>query len=194
MNIQGIVHAALASYLAATLCATALAKLRNWHVSATGLIREGVVPNAGIRTILLTVCVSEFSLATLLAFGIEVAVAGFASAALFVIFAGYRLVVAKRTKSVMCSCAGEHRSDPATPPIVIGSVVACLIQAAFGCALALNSESLGYPLALLPIAAWAIPIVILAACMRRRSETADHNARFTSDFFHLGSADLRIRP
>jgi hypothetical protein len=40
MSALGILHVLLAAYLSATLCATALAKLRNRQTSYAGMMRE----------------------------------------------------------------------------------------------------------------------------------------------------------
>lgn len=193
MNAPAIVHTLLAAYLAATLGATALAKLRNWGTSLAGMIRESVVPGPGIKVVLLAVSVSEFSLATLIAFDIESRIAGLAASTLFVLFAGYRLVVAAKTKSMICSCAGKIRNDPGSPPVVLGATLACLLMAACAGALALDSRSPGYPLDLISIAAWLAPILGLAVGARRQRGKHDRDSTLTGEFFQLGSADLSVR-
>jgi hypothetical protein len=193
MNAPGILHELLAAYLAATLCATALAKLRNWRTSTAGMMREDVIPGPGIPVALLAVSLAELALATLLAFGVASWGAGLAAAALFALFAVYRLVVAAKTKSVTCSCAGEIRTDPGSPPVVLGSTLACLLMAACAGVLAFDSRSPGYPLALLAIATWAVPAIALAVGMRRRPDRPATDSVYTGEFFQLGSAELRVR-
>lgn len=193
MNTLGILHVALASYLTATLGATALAKLKNWQICIAGMWREGVIPGLAVPAVLGTVIVSEFSLATLLAFDIEPVAAGLATAALFVLFAGYRLVVALRTKSLMCSCSGTIRSDPASPPVVAGAMLACLALAVCACLLAFGRQWPGYPVSLLAIASWIAPIIGLVMGARRRPKEVGHGTRLTGEFFQLGTTELRTR-
>jgi hypothetical protein len=169
MSALGILHVLLAAYLSATLCATALAKLRNRQTSYVGMMRESVIPRSAIPLVLPAVSVTEFALATLVAFDIQSRIVGFAAAALFLIFAGYRLVVAARTKSMICSCAGKIRNDPGSLPVVLGAILACLLMAACAVIVALDARSPGYPFELASIAAWAAPIVALAVGSFRRS-------------------------
>jgi hypothetical protein len=193
MNAISVLHVVIASYFAATLGATALAKLTNWRTSASGMLRENIIPMSSVPLFLFAVTMAEFSLATLLALGIEPVPVGFVTAALFMLFAGYRLVVARRTKAVMCSCAGTFRIDPASPPIVAGSVLACLIQAACACVLAFDSQHPEYPLNFLALAAWIAPVIALALGVSRRPKALGYDTQFPREFYQLGTAELRTR-
>src|ERR1022692_1544236 len=153
MSAVGILRTLIASYLIATLGATALAKFKNRRVSSVGILREKVIPARVAPAIIITVALAEFLLATLLMLGAEPVATGFAAAALFVLFAGYRLMVAVRTRSLMCSCAGTIRTDPASLPAVVGAILACLIMAALACMLVFLGQPDGYPVNLLAIAA-----------------------------------------
>ena len=179
---MAIFQALVAAYLIATLSATALAKLKNWRVSSVGVLRERVIPSRAATTVTIAVATVEFLLATLFMLGIESTVTGFAATGLFLVFCGYQLLVAARTNSLMCSCAGTTRSDPASPPAVAGTVLACLVQAAFACTLAVVG---GHPdgiLHFITITAWAAPIVVFLAGLLRRSEPSEIDMRFPVEF------------
>lgn len=64
-------RALAAAYLIGTLNATALAKLANWRIASTGILRERVVPPRAALAVLITVSAVEFLLATLLMTGTE---------------------------------------------------------------------------------------------------------------------------
>jgi hypothetical protein len=179
-------RALAATYLIATLSATSLAKLKNWRMSSVGVLRESVIPSRAATVTVLAVSGTEFLLASFLAFGAESVAAGVVVASLFLVFGGYRLAVAKRTNSLICSCAGTIRSDPASPPAVAGTVVACLLQAALACAFALSGGRPNKdPLDILATAALALPIIIFLAGLLRRSDQSVIGGKFPAEFASL---------
>jgi hypothetical protein len=192
LSVVEILRTLIASYLIATLGATALAKLKNRRVASAGLVRERVVPASAAPAIVVMVAMVEFSLATLLTFGTEPAMTGGATAALFVVFAGYRLTVAVRTKMLTCSCAGAIRSSPASPPAVAGATLACLILAALACLLVFLDRPAGYPVNLLAVAAWSVPLAsfIRGAWQAPRGSRTDD--RYPAEYFTLASAEMHL--
>jgi hypothetical protein len=193
MSAVEILRTLIASYLIATLGATALAKLRNRRVSSVGMQRERVIPARAAPAVIVTVAFAELSLATLLMLGAAPVATGIATAALFVLFAGYRLVVAARTKYLMCSCAGTIRADPASLPAVVGASLACLILAALACMLVVLGQPAGYPLNLLAIAAWIAPPAILVMGARRGSRGSSIENRFPVESSPLWTAEMHMK-
>lgn len=147
------VRALIAAYLIATLAATGLAKLKNWRSSSVNVMREGVIAPSAAGTVVIVLAAVELLLATLLMLGVQSAVTGFAGTGLFLAFCGYQLLVAARTNSLRCSCAGTSRTDPASLPAVTGATFACLAQAALACTLAVAGGRPDGNLGLLAIAA-----------------------------------------
>jgi hypothetical protein len=175
-----------AAYLIATLSATSLAKLRNWRVASVGILRERVIPYRAATAVIILVAFAEFLLATILMLRVEPEMTGFATAGLFLAFGGYRLVVAAKTKSLNCICAGTTRSDPASVAAVTGTVVACLLQAALACTLAmLSGHPSGNLLEILPIIAWAAPFCIFLAKPLLQSGEPKTDDRFPVEFASL---------
>jgi|SRR5450759_791032 hypothetical protein len=193
MSAVEILRTLIASYLITTLGATALAKLKNRPVASAGMLREGVVPAKVTPAVIVTVAIAEFLLATLLMLGVEPVAASLAAAALFVLFAGYRLMVAVRTKTLMCSCAGTIQTDPASPPAVVGATLACLTLAALACILVFLGRPAGYPLNLLAVAAWTAPLASLALGARRGIRRSDIGNLFPAEYFNLGTADISMK-
>jgi hypothetical protein len=175
-------RALAAAYLIATLSATALAKLKSWRVSSVSVLREGVIPPRAATAVTVAVAAVEFLLATLFMLGTDPAVTGFAATGLFLAFCGYQLLVAARTNSLICTCAGTTRSDPASPPAVAGTVLACLLQAALACTLALVGGRPGGTLGLLTITAWAAPIIVFLVGLLRQSGRPEIDKRFPVEF------------
>ncbi|GAA2165393.1 hypothetical protein GCM10009727_84040 [Actinomadura napierensis] len=128
---------------------------------------------------------AEFLLAALLAAGVQTVPTASAATGLFVCFACYRLLVARRTNSLMCSCAGRTRTDPATPAAMVGTTLACLIQAGLaGALLALGGRPDGGLLSSLAVVALLVPFLFVAAGARRA--VRDHDlARFPEQFTSL---------
>ena len=175
-----------ASYLIATLSATSLAKLKNWRIASVGILRERVVPRRAAPAIIITVAVTELVLATLLMLGAEPRATGFAAAGLFLAFCGYQMAVAVRTNSLICTCAGTARTDPASPPAVAGAGLACVIQAGLACMLAVaGGRPGGNILDLLAVTAWAAPLITFLAGTRRRSGEPELDHRFPVKFISL---------
>jgi hypothetical protein len=180
-----LVRALAASYLTATLSATSLAKLKSWRISSVGILRERVIPQRAAPAVILTVAVAEFVLATFLMLGIEPRETGFTATGLFLAFCGYQMAVAVKTRSLICTCAGTTRTDPASPAAVAGTGLACIIQASLACTLALSGGRPGGNLVLLTVAAWAIPLITFLAGVWRRSGRPDVDNRFPVEFASL---------
>ncbi|MGH3190646.1 MAG: MauE/DoxX family redox-associated membrane protein [Streptosporangiaceae bacterium] len=158
-----IFPALITAYLIVTLSATSLAKFRNRRIAVVGILRERVVPYHAATAVIIMVAFTELLLATALMLQVKPEVTGFAAASLFFTFCAYRLVVALRTKSLICVCAGTSRTDPASLAAVVGTVVACLLQAALACTLAvLDEHPAGIPFRALFIVAWLAPF---GACL-----------------------------
>lgn len=136
-------RAVMAAYLIVTLVATALAKLKNWRATSVGVARESVFPARTVPIVIFAVSAAELLIATFLMLGSRPIAWGFAGMGLFLAFLGYQVLVAARTNSLMCACAGVVRTDPASRPAVTGTVVSCLIQAGLSCVLALTGPAHG---------------------------------------------------
>lgn len=190
MSAVEILRTLIASYLIATLGATALAKLKNRRVASAGMLRERVVPAGAVPVILVMVAIAEFSLATLLTFGIQPVMTGFATAGLLMVFAGYRLAVAVRTKKLTCSCAGAIKTDPASPPAVAGAILACLMLAALACLLVFLGRPGGYPVNLLAVAAWTVPLASLVRGAWQAPTGSGTDDRYPAEYFTLASAEI----
>jgi hypothetical protein len=172
-----VLRALIAVYLVSTLTATALAKLRNWRGASVSVIRESVIPARVAGAAVIVIAIVELLLAILYMLGVESIVAGLAGMSLFLAFCCYQLLVALRTNSLMCSCAGTSRTDPASLPAVSGTVLACLVQAALACTLAVAGGRLGGNLSLLTVAAFIAPIIVFLAGLLRRSGRAKIDER-----------------
>ena len=173
-----IVHALVASYLIATLAATVLAKLKNWRHASMSVTRESIIPHRAATTTVITVAIMELLLAAVFALGIEPAVAGFAGMGLFLAFCGYQLLVAAKTNSLMCSCAGTARTDPASPPAVAGTTISCLVQSALCCVLAITHTHPSILFYLFTVPAGIIPVTLLLAGLLRQTRWPEMNGRF----------------
>jgi hypothetical protein len=192
MSAAEIARTLIASYLIATLSATALAKLRNRRGTSIGIQREMVIPARFAAAATLTLIAAEFSLATLLMLGTEPAETGSAAGTLFLVFAGYRILVAAKTKSLTCSCAGTMQTDPASVPSVAGASLACLALAALAYVLTFLGPPPGYPVNLLPLAAWITPItIILAANARQGFRKPDRGDLYPAKLQPLWTADIQ---
>jgi hypothetical protein len=165
-----IVHALIVSYLVATLGATGLAKLVNGRTAAVGMIREGALPSRMALPTILAAAVAEIALAVLLAIGFYPEIAAFGTSGLFVLFAGYRILVAAKVNAIVCSCAGTVRTDPASPPAVVGSVLACICLAGIACSVPFLGKPSGYPLNLIIIFSLALPVTGMIAGHRARKK------------------------
>ena len=122
MSAVEILRTLIASYLIATLGATALAKLRNRRVSSVGMQRERVIPARAAPAVIVTVAFAELSLATLLMLGAAPVATGIATAALFVLFAGYRLLWLSQVSRALFwppsrACWSSSGNRPDTPLI-----------------------------------------------------------------------------
>lgn len=173
-----IVRALVASYIVATLVATALAKLKNWRFSSISVTRESVIPSCASSAVVIAVAITELFLATLFMLGYESAVVGFAGTGLFLAFCGYQLLVAMKTNSLMCSCAGTTRTDPASLPAVAGTTLSCLVQAALCCTLAITSGRSDAMFYLFTVTAWVVPVAIFLTGLFRRTGWSEFNGRF----------------
>jgi hypothetical protein len=193
MSVVEIVRTLIASYLIATLGATALAKLKNRRAVSVSIQRERVFPARFAVTATGMLVIIEFSLATLLTFSVAPILTDFAAVALFVQFTAYRVMVAVKTKSLTCSCSGTIQTDPASFPSVGGAGLACLILAALACTLVFVGKPAGYPINLIAIAAWISPFVVLAAGARRGQRRLNAGDVFPTDFLPLWTAELNAK-
>lgn len=174
-----ILRALAATYLIATLSATSLAKLRNWRAASVGVLRESVVPRRAVTVTVWFVAVAEFMLAVAIAVRAEPLVTGIVAAGLFVTFGGYRIVVARRTSSLICSCSGTVRSDPASSAAVAGTLAACAAQAAVAGALAVAGGRPDGPLEFVTSGALIVPVILLLAGLLRASGRPQRRAKPT---------------
>lgn len=177
------------SYLVATLSATGLAKLVNRRTASAGMTREGVLPASIALPAILAVSVTEFSLAVILVLGIYPEITAFGTAGLFILFAGYRIIVAIKVNALVCSCAGTVRTDPATPAAVAGSVLACMCLAAFACVVPLLGQPSGYPLSLISVVSLILPIASMVVGLRAGKRPRE-DARFPAYHAALGTEDM----
>lgn len=173
-----IVRALIASYLIATLAATALAKLKNWRHASMSVTRENVIPQRAATVAVIAVATMELLLAAVFALGIAPAVAGFAGMGLFLAFCGYQLLVAAKTNSLMCSCAGTARTDLASPPAVAGTAISCLVQSALCGVLAITHDHPGVIFYLFTVTAGVVPVAVLLAGLFRQTRWPEMNGRF----------------
>lgn len=179
----------IASYLIVTLGSTALAKAKNYRVASIGVQREMIIPARVAAVIIISLVIFEFALATLLMIGSATVVTGFATGALFVVFAAYRLLVSLKTKSLTCSCAGTIRTDPASVPSVAGASLACIIMAALGFIIAFLGRA-EYPDNFLAVAAWIAPIVSFAAGARLGLRRPNTNISYPTELHSLWTAEI----
>lgn len=126
MRFAAFLGTLVTAYLIATLCASSLAKLKNFRVSYVGILRERVLPARVAAFVVAVVIICEFSLAVLLAINFMPGAVHDATAGLFIAFGCYRVAVALKTKALMCSCAGTLRSEAASPAALSGVFLACL--------------------------------------------------------------------
>lgn len=160
--MEEVAHALIAGYLAFTLSATALAKLKEMRTALIGVQRERVMPSWAAGPLVAVLIAVEFSVATLLMCGTAATATAYSTAVLFALFAAYRAAVAVKTKSLTCSCAGKIRTDPASFPSVTGAIAACLIMAALAFGMSRLGPPVGYPLAFIPELSWILPPIALA--------------------------------
>ena len=184
-----ILRILVVSYLVATLSATGLAKLVNRGTAAAGMIRESVLSSRIAMPVILAVAVTELSLAVLLVLGVYPEIIAFGTASLFILFSGYRIVVAIKVNAIVCSCAGTVRTDPAAPAAVAGGVLACMCLAALACVLPLLGHPGGYPLNLISVVSLFLPIVIMVAGLRAKKGFRQ-DTRFPAHQVALGTEDI----
>jgi len=181
----------IVSYLVVTLGATGLAKLANYRTASAGMAREHIFPVRIATPAILAVAATELSLAVLLALGVHPEITLFGVAALFILFAGYRIIVAAKVNAIVCSCAGTVRTDAATPAAVAGGVLACVCLAILACASALLNRRIGYPLNLITLASLILPFVSLAAGLRKTNGIPEKN-RFPDYQVSLGTEQIYL--
>ncbi len=184
-----IIRTLISAYLIATLSATAIAKLKNRRPVTVSIQRESVIPVRSAAAFTLILVIVEFSLATLLTFDIAPTATDSAAAAIFILFAGYRVTVAVKTKSMTCSCSGIIQTDPASFPSVGGASFACLILAALACTLMLVGKPAGYPANLILVMAWISPSVSLVVGARRGRKEPEADV-FTTEFLPLWTSEI----
>lgn len=187
-----ILRILVVSYLVATLAATGLAKLVNRETASAGMTREGVLRASIALPAILTVAITELSLAMLLALGTYPVITAFGAAGLFILFAGYRIIVAVKVNAIVCSCAGAIRTDPATPAAVAGSVLACMCLAGLACIAPLLGQPTGYPLTLITIFSLILPIATTLVGLRAGKRSGP-DTRFPSNYVALGTEDMYLK-
>lgn len=167
-----IVHEAVGCYLAVTLAATGLAKLRSWRTASTGLIIEQIIPRGIAVQTVIAVSVAELSLAALIAVGRLSMLVGCLTAFTFLGFGGYKLAVSIRTGNTSCSCHGATRAYRATRSGVLGTVVASLIQAGLAFVWAFAPGSRAAAFEVLVVIAFVVPFAALLVNPYWRSPAA----------------------
>ena len=162
--IAPLLHGLAACYLIVTLTATSLAKLRRWRASSLAMIREQVIPAAIAPLVVIGTSLVELALATLLMLGVKPLLVSCAIAVTFGLFGIYRLLVAARTKSLTCACAGSPRYSPATPRAVAATVVTTLFQVGVAVAVMVTaSQSDAGVVKLAAAVAWLAPLAAIVA-------------------------------
>jgi hypothetical protein len=192
-----ILRVLVVSYLVATLSATGMAKLINHRTASVGMAREGVLPLRVMLPVILAATATELSLAVFLVLGIYPEIMAFGTAALFILFAGYRIIVAIKVKAVVCSCAGTIRTDLATPAVVAGGVLACTCQAVLACVVPFLGHPSGYPLNLLSVISLILPIAVAVIGLRARKRISSRNqipARSTQKASVLTQGHGKVAP
>ena len=146
-------------------------------MTSEGVGRESVIPSRAVSVMVIATVVVELALALLLVLAVQPRLVGLAGMALF-LFGGYQLLVAVKTNSLMCSCARTKRTDPASVPAVIGTVLACLVQAALSCFLAVSNVRPDMIFRLFAITALIIPLFTFFVGAARRRGQSQVNGRF----------------
>ena len=155
--LLAIIRQVAGCYLAITLAATGLAKLRSWRTASTGVIVEKVIPRELAPATVVAVSVAELALAALFASGIFPVLAGCASALLFLSFGGYKATVSIKTGNLGCTCSGKSTAYRATRPGVLAALAASLIQAALALTWASSTAHVNLLLQLPVLVAFVIP-------------------------------------
>lgn len=167
MMLLAVLREVAGCYLTLTLAATGLSKARAWRATSLGIVRECVISQSMALPIILGLCTTEIVLAALVASREIVKAAGLATAALFLIFACYKVAVVIRTGKDACSCTGTTTMFKATRPGIIASLVSSLIQATCGFLWAFGPAGTGVGLSLLTTIALAVPLVAFLGGLRR---------------------------
>lgn len=108
----------------------------------------------------------ELALSTLVALGVARTVTGYAIAGLFAGFGGYRLLVAARTRSMMCACAGPATYGPASPQAIAAAIVTAVLQVAMGCAWAIGGNySEPHWVNVICAFCWTVPFIVMISGM-----------------------------
>jgi hypothetical protein len=182
-----IARALITLYLVTTLSATGLAKLVNRKATSAGMMREGVFgPKFAMPIVLGLACV-EISTAVLMALEVCPRIVFSGVAALFTGFAAYRIVVAIRFHTVVCSCAGTVKKEAASPAAVAGGVLACTCLAALAGIVPFLGQPYGYPLCLISLAGLVLPVASMAAGFRKMSRM---DTPFPAYHITVGTEDL----
>jgi hypothetical protein len=175
---MSIIQAVAVAYIVATLAATGLAKLKNFRVTSAGIGRESVIPTWASKIVAIGTALIELALALLFTLAVQPRLVGLAGTALFLVFGGYQLLVAAKTNSLMCSCSGAERTDPASLPAVAGTVFACLFQAALSLVLALSVVRPSMIFHGFAIVALSVPVITFFIGARRKTGESGVNGRF----------------
>jgi hypothetical protein len=159
----------IVAYLVATLSTTGLAKLANLSTVQVGLLRERIVPAGAVAVVAAGVSLVELVIAGLLVLRVLRVELLVGLAALFVLFALYHVAVGVKTRTVMCSCAGELRSGPGSLAAIAGSTLSCVVLAALAVAAATTNPSPGALAGAVVAVAFATPFAVLFAAMTSRA-------------------------
>lgn len=186
MITSEFLHVLVTSYFILTLGATSLAKLKNWRVTSVGVLREGLFSARYTSLVVIAVTGAEFVLATLLMLDIRPVATALSTAGIFICFGLYRMAVAARTNSLMCSCAGAIRNDPASPPAVVGAVLSCLVQASLAGTLTFFAKSdIGNLGRSILVASWLAPVIAFTISSSRRSNGSTLNEWYSAELRSL---------
>ncbi len=175
---MSIIQAVAVGYIVATLAATGLAKLKNFRVTSEGISRESIIPTWATRVVVIGTALLELVLALLFTLAVQPRLVGLAGTVLFLIFGGYQLLVAAKTNTLMCSCAGTKRTDPASLPAIVGTVLACLFQAALSFILALFAVRANMIYHALAMVAFVVPVTTFFIGVLRKTGKSEVNGRF----------------
>lgn len=162
-----IIHELAALYLILTFAATALAKAKTFQSTYFAIANERIVPVGLAPTVLRIVIAAELGLSLLIVFRIAPQVVGIVIAAVFAIFAAYKLVSAKKTGIASCSCAGPQTVYKATTAGIIASIAASLVQACIGLLYSTLSSNANAASIAISVAAFAAPVTIFTVSQIR---------------------------
>src|SRR6266540_2743703 len=116
-----LVHSVLGFYLALTLTATGLAKLKRLRPVAWSLAADHQISTEVAAVALVLLCAVELVLAMAIGLGVVIGVTAGSAVALFVLFAVYRLAMFARGNRSTCHCAGQSDESVQSLSSVLGA-------------------------------------------------------------------------